>query len=187
MPRLKLSATIRRRIQRVKCLLLDVDGVMTDGKVHIGAEGGEVKIFDLRDGSGIKLAQMAGLKVGFISGRPSDATARRAKELAVDWLIQGAREKGRTVTEIGQEAGFSLDEICFVGDDILDLPALRIVGFPVAVADAVLDAKAAASYVTRAKGGNGAVREVVELIVRTQGLWQDALEAYLQQSSSPRQ
>jgi 3-deoxy-D-manno-octulosonate 8-phosphate phosphatase (KDO 8-P phosphatase) len=187
MPGRKLSPNVRQCILRVKCLLLDVDGVLTDGKVYLGAGGDEVKVFDLRDGSGIKLAQMAGLKVGFISGRPSAATARRAKELAVDWLIQGAREKGRTVTELGQKTGFSLEQICFVGDDILDLPALKIVGFPVTVADAALDAKGAARYVTHANGGNGAVREVVELIVRTQGLWQNAIEAYWKQSSSPRQ
>lgn len=187
MPRRKLSASVRKRIQRVTCLLLDVDGVMTDGKIHLSADGSEGKSFDLRDGSGIKVAQAAGLKVGFISARPSEATARRARQLAVHWLLQGGHDKGSTVRELARKEKIPLDQICFVGDDLLDIPAMRIVGFPVAVADAASDTQAAALYVTCAKGGNGAVREVVEVVVRTQGLWQSALEAYFKQSSSPRQ
>ncbi len=183
----KNDARVTRRIRAVKCLLLDVDGVLTDGRLYLGQDGSEAKAFDIRDGSGIKLAQMAGLKVGFISARPSKATARRAKELGVDWLIQGPHDKGDTVRRIGRETGLSLEQIGYVGDDLLDVPALRLVGFPVAVADAASETKTAALYVTRAQGGNGAVREVVELIIKTQGLWQDALKAYWRRSSSPRQ
>ena len=186
MPAHAIDSEARERIRSVKCLLLDVDGVLTDGKIYLGPNGAEGKAFDIRDGSGIKLAQMAGLTLGFISGRPSQTTARRAKELAVTWLIQARRDKGLSVQEIQRKTGFSPQQTCFVGDDLLDLPALRAVGFPVAVSDAAPEVKAAALYVTRAKGGNGAVREVIELIVKTQGLWQKALEAYLQRSS-PRQ
>jgi 3-deoxy-D-manno-octulosonate 8-phosphate phosphatase (KDO 8-P phosphatase) len=167
----------------VRCLLLDVDGVLTDGKIHIGPNGFEAKTFDIRDGSGIKLAQMAGLTVGFVSARPSKATTKRAQELAVRWVVQKPRDKGLLVQEIQHQAGFSPEQSCFVGDDLLDLPALRAVGFPVAVSDAAPEVKAAARYVTHAKGGDGAVREVVELIVKTQGLWKKTLQQYVERSS----
>jgi len=186
-PAHKLNAGLLSRIRLVKCLLLDVDGVMTDGKLYVGANGFEAKAFDIRDGTGVKLAQAAGLAVGFVSARPSEPTIRRARELGVDWLIQDPRDKGVTVRELQQKGGMRREQVCFVGDDLLDLPAFKAVGFPVAVADAADDVKAAAAIVTHAKGGNGAVREVVELIIRTQGLWQVALKKYLQRSSSPRQ
>jgi len=160
---------------------------MTDGRVYLSAAGSETKAFDLRDGSGIKLVQMAGIKVGFISGRPSEATNRRAKELDVDWVLQGIRDKGQCVRDLQRKEGYSPEEVCFVGDDLLDIPAMKAVGFPVAVADASGDVKAAARYVTRAKGGRGAVREVAELIVKTQGLWDNALERYWKTASSSRQ
>ncbi len=187
MPRSQLPPRVRRAIRAVRCILFDVDGVLTDGKIHLGTGGAEWKAFDLRDGSGIKLAQSAGLRVGFVSGRPSEATTRRARELAVDWLFQGARDKGECVLELRRRAGLSPEQVCFVGDDLLDIPALRQVGFPVAVADAAPEVKAEASYVTKRTGGNGAAREVVELIVRSQKLWQQSLETYWRDASSPRQ
>lgn len=187
MPRSSISHAARARIHKVRCLLLDVDGVLTDGKVYVGSDGSEWKAFHLRDGSGIKLAQAAGLKVGLVSGRPSEATTRRAKQLAVDWLIQGTHDKAGCVRQIRARERFAAREVCFVGDDILDIPAMNEAGFPVAVADAARDTRAAACYVTRAKGGNGAVREVVELIVRCQGKWKSAIAAYHKLSSSPRQ
>lgn len=187
MRRSSISANVRARARTIKCLLLDVDGVQTDGKIYKGSDGSEWKAFDIRDGAGIKLAQLAGLPVGWISGRPSQATATRAKELAVNWLFQGPRDKREWMEEIGRKAGFTPAQICFVGDDLLDIPALKTAGLPVAVADAAAETKAAARYVTRAKGGNGAVREVVELILKSQGLWQDVLEAYWKNSSLPRQ
>ncbi len=171
----------------MKCLLLDVDGVLTDGKLYVSSDGSEAKTFDIRDGSGVKLAQMAGLTVGWITGRASPATAQRARELAVDWLIQGSNDKASGVLEVQRKAGVAPEQICYVGDDLLDIPALKVVGFPVAVADAPAEVRERARYVTRANGGNGAVREVVELIVKTQGLWDKALEAYWKHSSSPRQ
>src|ERR1043166_2196561 len=143
----KLSANLRRRVRKLRCLRLDVDGVLTDGKLYLGSDGVEGKAFDIREGSGIKMAQMAGLTVGWISGRPSEPTARRAKELAVKRLIQGPRDKGQSVREIQRDGGFSPEQTCFVGDDLLDIPAFEAVGFPVAVADASDDVRAAAVYV----------------------------------------
>src|SRR3989442_15935121 len=107
MPAPAINSKVRERIRNVKCLLLDVDGVLTDGKIYFGPNGAEGKAFDIRDGSGIKLAQMAGLTLGFISGRASETTARRAKELAVTWLIQVSRDKGLSVQEIQRKTGFS--------------------------------------------------------------------------------
>ncbi len=165
------KSSLTKRFKRVRCLLLDVDGVLTDGKLHFDAQGGEMKSFDIQDGHGIAVARKAGLLVGFVSGRPSPITERRAKELGVEVVKLGPVNKWQMVEEIKRQHQLADEEICFVGDDLLDLPVLNRVGVAVAVANAVPEVKAAAHYVTKRTGGSGAVREVVELLLKARGAW----------------
>jgi len=168
----KTSQSFRSRLQRVKLLLCDVDGVLTDGSVFIGAAG-EFKAFNIQDGFGLVLLRRAGLKIGWVSARPSAATALRARELKIHFLIQqkDRRSKTAAVEKLLAQEHLGWDEVCFVGDDIVDLGPLRRAGVAVAVANGVREAKAAAHLVTRAAGGRGAVREVVELILKAQRKW----------------
>jgi 3-deoxy-D-manno-octulosonate 8-phosphate phosphatase (KDO 8-P phosphatase) len=164
------SSTLAAAFKRVRLLLCDVDGVLTDATVFIGEER-EMKQFHIRDGLGLVALRRQGLKVGWISGRPSPATTRRAKELKIDFLKQEKGSKVRVVESLLAKTGFRWDEVCYVGDDIVDLGVLKRAGVAVAVADAVAEARAAADYVTSADGGHGAVREVVERILQAQNKW----------------
>jgi 3-deoxy-D-manno-octulosonate 8-phosphate phosphatase (KDO 8-P phosphatase) len=171
--------------RRIRLLGLDVDGVLTDNGVFIGPVAGarvELKRFDIQDGLGLILLRSAGLPVAWISGRSSEATALRAAELRVEELLQvpGPR-KAAAFDELLTRRGIAWDEVAFVGDDLADLPVLRRVGLPIAVANAVPDVKAVASYVTRASGGHGAVREVIELLLRARGEWAEILDRYFAQ------
>jgi 3-deoxy-D-manno-octulosonate 8-phosphate phosphatase (KDO 8-P phosphatase) len=154
----------------VKLLLCDVDGVLTDGTVWIGRDF-EAKGFSILDGMGLALLRRAGLQVGWISSRPSPATAQRAAELSVDYLHQDKTSKVQAVESILARAGCGWEEVCFVGDDLVDLGALRRAGVAVAVANAVAEVKRCAHFTTRAGGGQGAVREVVEKLLRARGHW----------------
>lgn len=158
---------------------MDVDGVLTDGKIHLVtmADGTaqEMKSFHAHDGAGLKLAAAAGLRTGIITGRISDATTRRAGEVGMEFVCQNRPEKLPAYDEILQRAGVGDSEVAYVGDDLPDLPVLRRVGLAVAVANATPEVKRAAHHVTRARGGEGAVREVVELILKAQGQWAVAL------------
>jgi 3-deoxy-D-manno-octulosonate 8-phosphate phosphatase (KDO 8-P phosphatase) len=176
----RISKSLASRLRRIRLLLCDVDGVLTDGSVHIGAAGGEFKAFNIQDGFGLVLFRRAGLKTGWISARPSAATAARARELKIDFLIQQKDHHGKVaaVEKILAREKLGWDAVCFVGDDIVDLGPLRRAGVGVAVANAVREAKAAAHYVTRAAGGRGAVREVVEMILRAQGKWETIVAHY---------
>jgi len=160
------------RLKRIKLFLCDVDGVMTDGTVFIGGER-EVKRFNIRDGLGLVFLRRAGFKVGWVSARPSTVTEARAAELKIDFLIQQGDRVGKTgaVEKLLRRTKLDWDALCFVGDDVVDLGPLRRAGFAVAVADARPEVKAAAHYVTHAPGGHGAVREVAEMILQTQGKW----------------
>lgn len=167
---------------RVRLLGLDVDGVLTDNGVFIGPVAGariELKRFDIQDGLGLILLKTVGFPVVWVSGRSSEATALRASELRVDELLQvpGPR-KAAAFGELLARRGIGWDEVAFVGDDLADLPILRQVGLPIAVANAVSEVKELAAYVTRASGGHGAVREVVEALFRARGEWPDLLERY---------
>jgi 3-deoxy-D-manno-octulosonate 8-phosphate phosphatase (KDO 8-P phosphatase) len=164
------SSTLAAALKRVRLLLCDVDGVLTDATVFVGGER-EMKQFHIRDGLGLVALQRQGLKVGWISSRPSPATTRRAKELKIDFLKQEKGSKVRVVERLLAKTGFRWDEVCYVGDDIVDLGVLKRAGVAVAVADGVAEARAAADYVTSADGGHGAVREVVELILQAQDKW----------------
>jgi 3-deoxy-D-manno-octulosonate 8-phosphate phosphatase (KDO 8-P phosphatase) len=175
----KTSQPFRSRLKRVKLFLCDVDGVLTDGSVFIGAAG-EFKSFNIQDGFGLVLLRRAGLKIGWVSARPSAATKSRARELKINFLIQ-QKDRYRKVAAVEKllaREKLSWDEVCFVGDDIVDLGPLQRAGVAVAVANAVREAKAAAHRVTRAAGGRGAVREVVEMILKAQGKWDSIVAHY---------
>jgi 3-deoxy-D-manno-octulosonate 8-phosphate phosphatase (KDO 8-P phosphatase) len=174
-----ISSSLKAKLKRVKLFLCDVDGVLTDGSIFIGGER-EFKRFNIRDGLGLVLARRAGLKVGWISARPSLATKLRADELKIDFLVQQGDNVSKTVAieDLLAEEKLNWSEVCFVGDDIIDLGPLTRAGLAVAVGDAVPEAKAAAHFTTRAVGGRGAVREAVELILRAQGKWNPFLEKY---------
>jgi 3-deoxy-D-manno-octulosonate 8-phosphate phosphatase (KDO 8-P phosphatase) len=159
--------------------LCDVDGVLTDGSIFIGGER-EFKRFNIRDGLGLVLARRAGLKVGWVSARPSLATKMRAKELKIDFLVQQGDKLSKTgaVEKLLAREKLDWSGVCFVGDDVVDLGPLSRAGFGVAVADARPEAKAAADFVTRAAGGRGAVREAVEMILQAQGKWKPIIAVY---------
>jgi len=171
------SSSLDAAFKRVRLLLCDVDGVLTDASVFIGGSE-EVKQFNIRDGLGLVRLRREGLKVGWISGRPSPATARRARELKIDFLQQEKGSKVSAVESLLAQTGFRWDEVCYVGDDIVDLGVLKRAGVAVAVADGVAEARAAADYVTRAGGGHGAVREVAELILKAQHQWARIVAEY---------
>ena len=168
---------------RIKLLGLDVDGVVTNNAIYLGLVGGqrvEFKRFDIQDGLAMGLARRMGLVVAWVSGRYSDATVLRATELRIDEVIQdpGAR-KVPAMTEMLLRRGIGWDEVAFLGDDLADLPVLRRVGLPLAVANAVEEVKRLAVWTTTAPGGTGAVREAIEGLLRAQGRWQDAVKLYL--------
>ena len=175
----KIPPQLRSRLRRIKLFLCDVDGVLTDGSIFIGGER-EFKRFNIRDGLGMVLARRAGLKVGWVSARPSEATKMRAKELKIDFLVQQGDKLSKTGAVERLLAREKLDwrEVCFVGDDVVDLGPLARAGFGVAVADARPEVKAAADFTTRAAGGQGAVREVVEMILQAQGKWDSIAAQY---------
>ena len=166
------SPTLAERCARIDLLVLDVDGVLTDGGIIYGDSGVELKQFHVRDGSGLKIWQFVGKRSALITGRRSKLVEVRAAELGIDPVIQGAPEKLPAYRELLLASGWRPEQVCYVGDDVPDLPVLRHCGLAVAVADACPEVLADAHYVTRAAGGRGAVREVVELILRCQGLWQ---------------
>jgi 3-deoxy-D-manno-octulosonate 8-phosphate phosphatase (KDO 8-P phosphatase) len=166
------------RCARITTLVLDVDGVLTDGGIVYTDQGAEIKTFHVRDGAGLKLWTSLGRKAAIITGRRSPIVERRAKELDMAAVVQGADDKGDALRRVATELSVKLDEVCAVGDDIVDVPVLRACGLAVAVADACVEAKEDADYVTQAAGGRGAVREVIELILRAQGEWQKIVARY---------
>jgi 3-deoxy-D-manno-octulosonate 8-phosphate phosphatase (KDO 8-P phosphatase) len=167
------------RLRRVKLFLCDVDGVLTDGSIFIGGER-EFKRFDIRDGLGLVLARRAGLKIGWVSARPSPATKLRAEELKIHFLVQQRDRLSKTgaIEELLAQERLSWNDVCFVGDDIVDLGPLNRAGLAVAVADGVSEAKAAAHFTTRAAGGHGAIREIIEMILKAQGKWDSFVAHY---------
>jgi len=172
-------ASIERRASRIKLLLMDCDGVLTDGRLWLTEDGYEQKSFNTQDGLGLSLWHRAGLKSGIISGRSSKALTRRAQELGVEFLRQGNADKTAAFEQLLQQARADENEVAFVGDDLPDIPLMKRSELAVAVADAVEETRLVAHYVTRAKGGRGAVREVIEIILKSQGRWNDLSDEYL--------
>jgi 3-deoxy-D-manno-octulosonate 8-phosphate phosphatase (KDO 8-P phosphatase) len=158
--------------------MMDVDGVLTDGRIIQDSYGHELKVFDVKDGHGIVMAHRAKLRTALISGRASETITRRAEELGIELVFQKIWNKLEVYEKILSETQFAPDEIAYIGDDLVDIPLLRRVGLAVAVADAVDEVKAAAHLVTQRPGGQGAVRELIELILRAQGHWDTLLERY---------
>ena len=167
-------------LNRIKLLLLDVDGVMTDGRIIYLNDGGEAKAFDFKDGHGLKLIQRAGIKVGIITGRQSDIVARRAAELGIELVYQGAKDKMQPFMEILEKLGLKASEVAYVGDDLVDLPVMRLVGFSATVADASDDIKPYVDLVTSRPGGRGAVREVCDLLLKQSSLWTSVTSRYFE-------
>ena len=170
-----------QRAERIKLVLFDVDGVLTDGKLLLQADGSESKQFDIKDGTGIVLAQRAGLKVGFLSARVSPPTQHRAAQLGVTLVHQGVSSKIETYEHIVDELLLEDEAVAYMGDDIVDLPVLSRVGLAAAPADAAPDVRARVHWVSQAPGGCGAARELIELILRAQRAWESVLLEYLGQ------
>lgn len=173
------KSVVQERAARIKLLLMDCDGVLTDGRIWILENGEDQKAFHTRDGLGIDLLHRAGLKSGIISGRTSSALERRAQSLGVSYLWQGRDDKRQAFADTLAQAQVSNEEVAFVGDDLTDLPLMGQSGLAIAVADAVAEVRERAHYVTQANGGRGAVREAIELILKAQGRWDDLIKSYL--------
>lgn len=167
-------------LSKIKLLLLDVDGVMTDGRIIYGSDGSETKAFDVKDGHGLKLLQRAGIRVGIITGRQSEIVSRRAAELGIELVYQGAKDKSLPFNEIMQKLNLSPVEIAYVGDDIVDLPVMRKVGFAATVADAADDVKPFADMITKRPGGRGAVREICDFLLKESGRWPAVTHHYFE-------
>lgn len=165
------------KLKAVKLFLCDVDGVLTDGTVYMGG-GVETKRFHIRDGLGLKFLQLHGIKVGWVSRRPSRATQQRADDLKIDFLVQHNGGKIEGVDAILRQTSLKWADVCYVGDDVVDIGVLDRVGLAVAVGDAVTEAKAAADYVTKAHGGHGAIREIVEMILKAKNKWKLVVTEY---------
>src|ERR1700723_328697 len=174
------SPEILERARKIKLFLMDVDGTMTDGSVNLislpGESGiAEMKVFNSQDGAGLKLAHIMGIRTGFITGRKSPAVSQRAHELSVEFVYLGQATKMAAFEECLQKAGVQADEVAYMGDDLPDMPVAKCAGLAVAVANAAPELKAVCHFVTNARGGDGTAREIVELILKAQGRWEEAI------------
>lgn len=170
---------IERRAARIRLLLMDCDGVLTDGRITLIGDGDEEKSFHTRDGHGLVLLHRAGLRSGIISGRTSSLVERRARELGMSYVKQGTWDKIKEYEEVLAEAGVESEEVAFIGDDVTDIPLMNRSELAVAVADASEETRMNAHYITSLPGGFGAVREVCELILKAQGQWADLMRRYI--------
>jgi 3-deoxy-D-manno-octulosonate 8-phosphate phosphatase (KDO 8-P phosphatase) len=175
----ELDDNVTERARKIRLLILDCDGVLTDGRIIMLPGGDETKAFDVKDGHAMVMARRAGLPIAIISGRKSSFVQARAKELGVAHLHEMAWVKTEPYEAILVEEGVSDDEVCYVGDDVVDIPLLRRAGLAISVADAVEEAKQYSHFVTRRGGGRGAVREVIEIILKAQDKWDEALARYV--------
>jgi 3-deoxy-D-manno-octulosonate 8-phosphate phosphatase (KDO 8-P phosphatase) len=176
----KIAAALKARAAKIKILLMDVDGTMTDGSVTLLSQNDgtalEIKTFDAHDGQGLTLGHTAGLRTGCITGRESAALLRRAHEMNMEFIYMKQPVKLPAYEEILRKAGVRDSEVAFVGDDLPDIPLLRRTGLAIAVGDAVPEVKQAAHYTTKALAGHGAIREAVELILRSKGIWDEMID-----------
>ena len=175
-----VAPDVLARARKIKLFLMDVDGTLTDGSVNLisSPEGGgvaEMKAFNSQDGAGLKLAHIMGIRTGFITGRKSPAVTQRAHELHVEFVYLGQETKMAAFNECLQKAGVQEDEVAYMGDDLPDMPVAKRAGLAVAVADAAAELKEISHYITNRRGGKGAAREVVELILKSQGRWEEAV------------
>ena len=168
-----MNKTLKTKLNKIKLLVMDVDGVLTDGKIVVDAQGKELKFFDVQDGFGLVLLRQAGIKTAILSARSSSAVTARAEDLKIDKICQDAYPKTNAYESLIKELGCADEQVCFIGDDLPDLPVLKRVGLAVAVPNAMDELKKIAHYVTTRRGGAGAVREVIELILKAQGKWKN--------------
>jgi len=173
-----VSKDIVRRAKKIRLLLLDCDGVLTDGKVYFFDSGVVGKAFDIRDGFGITLLDRAGIPVVIVTAQKSTLVVLRARQLKIKAVYEAKRDKLKAYRTLTKRFGVRDDEVCFVGDDLIDIPIARRAGLPVAVPAAAEELKKHARYVTKASGGAGAVREIIEIILRAQGLWKAIVDGY---------
>ncbi len=170
---------VKSKAKRIKLLIMDVDGVLTDGRIILDDRGRELKFFDVKDGHGIALAHRAGLPTAIISGRNSKVVNIRARELGIKIVYQNSLDKLKSYESILKKIGLKDEEVAFIGDDLIDIPLLKKVGFSIAVADALPYVKDAADMVTKKRGGRGAVREAIEFILDAKGLWKGIYRKYV--------
>lgn len=173
-----MKKSLREKLQHIKILVMDVDGVMTDGRIIINDDGRETKNFDVRDGHGIKLVQRYGIEVALLTGRQSEVVKHRANELGITEVHQKIFNKKEVFAEILQKNNLNANQAAFIGDDIIDIPVLKEAGFSATVADAIDIVKKTVDYVTKNKGGRGAVREVCEMLLQAQGRWPEIAAKY---------
>jgi 3-deoxy-D-manno-octulosonate 8-phosphate phosphatase (KDO 8-P phosphatase) len=173
-----MKKKLEEKLKKIQMLILDVDGVMTDGRIIIDDEGRQLKNFDVRDGHGLKIIQRYGIKIAILTGRKSEVVNHRASELDIKDVYQGVLNKKEVFQKILFKHNLAASAVAFVGDDIIDIPVLRQVGFSAAVADAVDVVKKSVDYVTKHNGGHGAVREICEMILQSQGKWPEIAEKY---------
>jgi len=174
-----LPVEVTDRMKEIHLILLDVDGVLTDGRLGMTAAGEEIKFFSVYDGLAIRVAQNAGWKVGFLSGRKSKEVESRARELGVEIVVQGSRDKIKDLETILLENNLEAFQVAYIGDDLPDLPVLKRVGFSAAPHNAADVVKESVDYVTERRGGEGAVREVVDLLLKASGKWDEVLSQFL--------
>ncbi|MDQ7782801.1 MAG: 3-deoxy-8-phosphooctulonate synthase [Desulfomonilaceae bacterium] len=172
------SPPIRERLRKIKLIILDVDGVLTDGRITFGSDSLEIKSFDVRDGHGIKLAQRRGLQFALVTGRTSDIVPRRAEDLGISYVYQNIWNKRPVLDELRTALSLETDEVAVIGDDVVDIPLFREAGFSFTVPEAPLEVRREANYVTHHRGGRGAVREMIEVILKAQGKWERAMARY---------
>jgi 3-deoxy-D-manno-octulosonate 8-phosphate phosphatase (KDO 8-P phosphatase) len=176
----KLTAALKKRAAQIKLLLMDVDGTLTDGGVTLLSQNDgtalEIKTFDAHDGQGLTLAHTAGLRTGCITGRESAALLRRAHEMKMEFIYMKQPSKMHAYEEILRKAGVTDSAVAFIGDDLPDIPLMRRVGLAVAVGDAAPEVKEAAHYITKNLAGHGAVREAVELVLKSKGIWAEMID-----------
>jgi len=173
-----MEENILNKAKKVKLLLLDVDGVLTDGRIIYDSKGRDMKFFDVHDGMGVYLLKMAGIKTILITAKGSRAIKPRARDMRVEAVFENISPKTLVLDKILKKCNITIDEICFVGDDLVDLCLMKRVGFAVAVCNAANEIKESSCYITSREGGRGAVREVAELILKAQGKWQEAIRDY---------
>ncbi len=174
-----LRARLLLRAKKIKLLIMDVDGVLTDGRIIYANSGDEMKFFDVTDGMGLALFTRAGLKTAILTAKKSNIVFKRSKDMHVDKTYQNAFKKGDTFEKILYDFKISAEEVCFIGDDLVDLPALKKAGLAVAVPNACAEVRAVAHYIAKNEGGRGAVRETVEIILKAQGRWDELVERYM--------
>lgn len=174
-------STVEKQASKLKTLVLDVDGVLTDGRIHINDRGEEIKSFHVRDGQGLSLLMSAGIEVIIISGRNSEAVSHRAKELGIREVYQGVKDKGALLKKLMKQKKIERDHLCCIGDDLADLPLFHQAGLSIAVADAAPEVRHEAGIITKSGGGKGAVREACEMILKSLEIWDETLSLFLKQ------